>query len=172
MFYVVLLGGFFAFIALIAVLDDKRDASRKSLEVELARALEQKELELALEEVQRERDLRASYVTISGDALRLLEETRQELLVARAAYDALEDAQHLKRYTALMGKVVQVNTRGEHSIEGVLVGVYADSIVLAHAHYVQAVDGTRQNIDGEQIIPNANVEWIQEFSREHRASVD
>lgn len=56
---------------------------------------------------------------------------------------------------------VVVHTIGGSSIEGVLVGLYTDCLVLAHA---SALSGSgRLAIDGEPIIERRNVDWIQKL---------
>lgn len=63
---------------------------------------------------------------------------------------------YLKRVEA---HSVVVNT-GDSSIRGVLVGVYADVLVLKHAAYL-AHDGSQVTIDGEALVPRDRVTFIQ-----------
>lgn len=57
---------------------------------------------------------------------------------------------------------VVVHTTAKESIRGVLVGVYADCVVLAHAYYLNA-ESAPTEIDGEAIVPRAQVAWIQKL---------
>lgn len=59
----------------------------------------------------------------------------------------------------LTHKTVLVHLVAGSSIRGVLRGVYADSIVLAHARYLY--DQGHQDVDGEAVIPRAQVAWLQ-----------
>lgn len=57
---------------------------------------------------------------------------------------------------------VIVHTSGKESLRGVLVGVYKDCLVLAHAYYLHA-DSAPTEVDGEAIVPRAQVAWIQKL---------
>lgn len=57
---------------------------------------------------------------------------------------------------------VVVHTTAKESLRGVLVGVYSDCLVIAHAYYLHA-DGTRTEVDGEAIVPRPQVAWIQKL---------
>lgn len=54
---------------------------------------------------------------------------------------------------------VVVHTTGGSSIEGVLIGLYPDCLVLAHASALSTTG--RIAIDGEPIIERKKVDWIQ-----------
>lgn len=56
-------------------------------------------------------------------------------------------------------KTVIVHTVGGSSLRGILRGVYADAVVLAHARYLYA-EGF-QDVDGEAVVPRAQVAWVQ-----------
>lgn len=65
-------------------------------------------------------------------------------------------------FPKLEAKRVIVHT-GEHSIEGVLTGIYSDCVVIAHARYLlNATD--IQPLDGEQVVPRPNIEWVEVLS--------
>lgn len=59
----------------------------------------------------------------------------------------------------LVKRSVVVHTSTGASIRGVLVGVYRDSLVLAHAIYLD--QGGNVDVDGEAVVPRSNVSWIQ-----------
>lgn len=65
---------------------------------------------------------------------------------------------YLKR---VIRQTVLVQLKGGTSIKGVLVDVYADVVVVRHA--AAAVSGAKEftDVDGEQVIPRGNVDWIQ-----------
>lgn len=66
-------------------------------------------------------------------------------------------------FPTLEAKRAILHVKGEHSIEGVLTGIYSDCVVLAHARYLlNATD--IQPLDGEQVIPRANIEWVEVLS--------
>lgn len=92
-----------------------------------------------------------------------LAEAEASTLAAKFLHDDLKRRQAEQRIEALLFKRVIVHTRSGHSIEGVLAGSYADSVVVRHARYLLAENGTEQ-LDGDQIIPSGNVEWIQELT--------
>ena len=56
---------------------------------------------------------------------------------------------------------VVVQLKGGTSIKGVLYGVYADVAVVIHASAAPAGAKDFTPVDGEQAIPNANIDWIQ-----------
>lgn len=64
----------------------------------------------------------------------------------------------------LTSRTVVVHLTDDESIRGVLVGVYADCVVLRHAVYlgVKAVD----KIDGEAVVPREKVAWMQNLPAE------
>ena len=53
--------------------------------------------------------------------------------------------------------VVHMDTGG--SMRGVLIGVYSDALVLAHAEML--TDSSPVTVDGDATIPRTNVSWIQ-----------
>lgn len=57
---------------------------------------------------------------------------------------------------------VIVHTVNKESIRGVLVGAWKDCVVLAHAYYLHA-EAAPSEIDGEAIVPRAQVAWIQKL---------
>lgn len=57
---------------------------------------------------------------------------------------------------------VIVHTTAKESLRGVLVGVYQDCLVLAHAYYLRS-DSAPDEIDGEAVVPRAQVAWIQKL---------
>lgn len=57
-------------------------------------------------------------------------------------------------------RTVVIHTTSKESMRGVLVGSYRDCVVLAHAYYLNA-DSAPTEIDGEAIVPRAQVAWIQ-----------
>lgn len=59
----------------------------------------------------------------------------------------------------LVRKNVVVHMASGVSLRGVLVGVYADSMVLVHAEWLSADAVTP--VDGEAVIPRSNVAWVQ-----------
>lgn len=67
-----------------------------------------------------------------------------------------------RRLPRTLMKRVVVHTKDEHSIEGVLIGEYVDCLVLAHASFFGGEAGV-MNIEGDQIILNENVSFIQEL---------
>ena len=50
------------------------------------------------------------------------------------------------------------------SVRGVLSGAYKDCFVLIHAVYLSS--GEQTTVDGEVVIPRANVSWIQVIGSE------
>lgn len=90
-------------------------------------------------------------------------ELRHELSGAVAARDAMELAMSEKAIEKLVGRRVMLHTKGLNSLEGVLVGVYADSVVLRHAFHVDPIDGSRQILDGDQFVPRP-FEFVQELA--------
>lgn len=61
--------------------------------------------------------------------------------------------------TDVLAETVVIHT-GSQSIEGVMVGVYADTIVLVHASLLGS-DGSKLTLDGETLIPRDKVQFIQ-----------
>lgn len=59
----------------------------------------------------------------------------------------------------LVTETVVVHTTAQTSLRGVLVGDYRDAVVLAHATYLGA--DTTVDVDGEAVIPKAQIAWIQ-----------
>lgn len=59
----------------------------------------------------------------------------------------------------LVAETVVVHTTAQTSLRGVLVGDYRDAVVLAHATYLGA--DTTVDVDGEAVIPKAQIAWIQ-----------
>lgn len=57
---------------------------------------------------------------------------------------------------------VVVHTTAKESIRGVLVGVYSDCVVIAHAYYLHA-ESAPTEIDGEAIVPRERVAWVQKI---------
>lgn len=64
----------------------------------------------------------------------------------------------------IQGRTVVIHTRrpDDQSIRGVMVGMYADEVVLEQPQYITA-DGPRP-IDGPLHVPTANIAWWQEVS--------
>lgn len=66
----------------------------------------------------------------------------------------------LRRYIDGMEREsVVVHTKTGSSISGVLISVHRDCVVLRHAKLLSASGSVV--IDGEAIVPRAEVEWIQ-----------
>lgn len=59
----------------------------------------------------------------------------------------------------LTRRTVVVNTRDGQSLRGVLVAVYRDCIVLAHAVYLAGEGEVKA--DGEVVVPRETVGWLQ-----------
>lgn len=59
-------------------------------------------------------------------------------------------------------ETVIVHTKTKESMRGVLVGVYRDCLVIAHAYYLNA-ESAPTEIDGEAIVPRDQVAWIQKL---------
>lgn len=56
---------------------------------------------------------------------------------------------------------VVVQLKSGTSLRGVLVAAYRDCIVLRHAGAAVAPARDFTDVDGEQAVPRANVDWIQ-----------
>lgn len=63
----------------------------------------------------------------------------------------------------LIRRTVVVHMTTGQSVRGILVGVYADSIVLNHC---SLLGETMQKMDGEIVIPRETVGWLQTLSGE------
>lgn len=61
--------------------------------------------------------------------------------------------------TQLKANTVVVHTRSGDSVRGILIGVFKDSLVIAHATLLQG--DTTTNIDGEVVVPRDQVAWLQ-----------
>lgn len=57
---------------------------------------------------------------------------------------------------------VVVHLVSKESVRGVLVGVYRDCLVIAHAYYLND-DSPPTEVDGEVVIPRGQVAWIQKL---------
>lgn len=104
-----------------------------------------------------------SLATAHAELSATVTDLRGELAGARAQADAMDAAMSEKRIDGMIGKRVVLHTAGDHSIEGVLTDVYADCVVLKHAFYIDAVNGGRQTIVGDQIVPRP-FEFAQELA--------
>lgn len=104
-----------------------------------------------------------SLATALAESLETISALRLEVAGARAQADAMDAAMHEKRIDAMVGKLVVLHTKGDHSIEGVLTDVYPDCVVLKHAYYIDAVNGGRQTIVGDQVVPRP-FEFAQELA--------
>lgn len=65
-----------------------------------------------------------------------------------------------RRLNAMIGHQVVVHTRDGRSVQGVLVGVWADAIEL-RAAAVLIHSGDRVPLDGQTLVPVERVEWYQ-----------
>ena len=63
-------------------------------------------------------------------------------------------------------KRVVAHTRDGHSMEGVLLGVYADAVSLCHVTYIRAEDQSRVSVEGDVVIPLENLSFLQEFTHD------
>lgn len=95
-------------------------------------------------------------------ALVAIVNTRETIASLRDAV-AIQQAESHARYGESLRRRVVVHTRGGHSIDGILAGVYADTVVVSHAHFVRPGD-TPVPLEGDQLIPWQTVEWTQEVA--------
>jgi hypothetical protein len=83
---------------------------------------------------------------------------------ARARADSAERkllARSANYQDSLVRTKVIVHTKAG-SIEGVLVGSYVDTVVMRHSRYLDPSNETTiVDLDGDQVIPRGNIEWIQ-----------
>ena len=63
----------------------------------------------------------------------------------------------------LTRKVIVAHLADGTSIQGVLLGAYRDSIVLAHA---EVLGDVKVPIDGEAVLPRKGLSWIQNLPTE------
>lgn len=69
-----------------------------------------------------------------------------------------------KRYIdSLERQTVVLQLAEGTSLRGVLIGAYVDSLVLTHATTFSA-EGREMPIDGEAIVPRAQVIWLQRLN--------
>lgn len=91
-----------------------------------------------------------------------ISELRLEASAALAARDAMDAAMSEKAIDKLVGRRVMLHTKGLNSLEGVLVGVYPDAVVLRHAFHIDPIEGSRQILEGDQVVPRP-FEFVQEL---------
>lgn len=104
-----------------------------------------------------------SLATAHAELAVTITELRDQAAGSLAARDAMEAAMSEKYMDKLVGRPVMLHTKGLNSLEGVLVAVYPDVVVLKHASHVDPIDGSRQTLEGEQIVPRP-FEFIQELA--------
>lgn len=96
---------------------------------------------------------RAEAARIRAEAA--LEVARVMALLAEREHDYIDQLVH---------KEVFVHLRTNHSMEGILIGAYQDSIVVRHAKVPDPESGTIINLEGDQVVPRDNVNWVQELT--------
>jgi|GEM_PF-2298335 len=64
----------------------------------------------------------------------------------------------------MLRRTVAVHLKSGTSMRGVLQGVYVDSIVLVHASAAPSGAKEFTPVDGAQVIPKANVDWMQDLN--------
>lgn len=67
-----------------------------------------------------------------------------------------------QRFEDALRRRVIVHTRGGHSIDGILTGLYPDAVAVEHATYLRTGDPSVP-LDGTQLIPWGQVTWAQEL---------
>ena len=134
-----------------ALLRGELSEAREEIRVISARIADQNQLVQKLADSEGDRERAEARVQLLGDQLC---EVEQKL------------AEFVKNYqNSLVGRSVIIHTKADGSIEGILTGNDADSMVLSHARYLDPLNETTiVNLDGGQIIPHVNVHWIQELA--------
>ena len=66
-----------------------------------------------------------------------------------------------RRLSKLARSSVVLHTADRKSFAGVVVGVYADAVALAHARLLNE-DGNALPLEGELVVPLANVSFLQD----------
>lgn len=92
------------------------------------------------------------------NAIKLYRQSQVEVSRLTRALDESRGDQLQK----LVGKNVIVHA-GVISIEGILMGVYPESVVLRHAQALTGA-GAVTNLAGDQVIERSKVTWVQEPS--------
>lgn len=64
----------------------------------------------------------------------------------------------------LLFKSVIAHLKSEVSIEGVLIAVFDDSVILQHASMPLTAAGDIEQLDGNQVIPRTEIGWVQELA--------
>lgn len=59
---------------------------------------------------------------------------------------------------------VVLHTTDGHSIRGVVIGVYRDSIVLGHTAYLD--EAREAGLEGDVLVPREKIAWIQRLGSE------
>ena len=88
---------------------------------------------------------------------RVFLELRQLRPVERHAETPAEYLAHASRQS------VVVQLKSGTSIKGVLCDVYDDVVVVRHAAVAEMGSMSFTDVDGAQVIPKANVDWIQDL---------
>lgn len=66
-----------------------------------------------------------------------------------------------RRLKALSGKRVRLHTKDGHSLNGLVLSVHGDAIVLGHASYLK--DGGSEPLSGDIVVPLSNFSFAQEI---------
>lgn len=151
---------------------DRLARAQRDLNRDLEQALLEQQFASAQSEVVHTRSALTSVtraneklVNSNAEMSQTIADLRREKEAAVARADAMDAAMHEKGIDQLVDHLVVLHTSHEHSIEGVLTHVYPDAVVLKHAFYIQATDGSRQAISGEITVPRP-FEFVQELSRD------
>lgn len=90
------------------------------------------------------------------------------LLVAAQRRDAPAPPE---RFSQALRRRIVLHTQSGHSIDGILLGLYADGLCVTAAKFLRPGEGPVP-LDGDQIVPWSSVDWIQELPHDAGATVE